>query len=727
MYSVKSIKEELQNTLHQYLEADYHIWDESLIIARQALLSSRNITSSDPRLEASPTYKAGVPFSKMEIPKVASEFLTKLSKISGAGVYAEPRAHQKVALEKFLGEDREIIVATGTGSGKTESFLYPILGSLAIEGIRSPASVSMPGCRVILLYPMNALVNDQLTRLRKMFGNDEVSALIHNERGRRATFGVYTSKTDYPGARVNDRDKKLLTKIKTLYSGDAIKKMRDLWSEGLWPAKDMQSFIETGLQTSSEDAELFSRHEIQASPPDILVTNYSMLEYMLARPIEREIFDKTSEWLHADPQNYLTIVLDEAHMYKGVAGAEVALLLRRLQTRLRIDRGRIKFILTSASLGSEESDKHGVIKFAKDLTGKPDGANPFELVTSIIESKSNEGLPSPMQINALATFDIAKLHSVAESFESAVEEVNVLFEKLGTGSFNNSPNSVVDFKDEIYKKLNLFPAAALLANKLTSKPTSYEGLISELFRDELPTNALESLLALCTFAQLKETQQVFLPIRLHLMYRGIPGLYACINPNCSERHDPSKPSLLGKLFTYPALTCSCGGRVFEVLTHRDCGAAYVRGFVSSNSPEFLLHQQAIGSSSDKLIETHFLIEPNRSRSSKFAHNWVHIFSGKISKMNPNLDDFIQVCVSDNKDVNIEGKSLWTFPVSCPVCSRRWRDGTTKIQDLGTKGEAPFSYLVRSQVIDQPASKKANKRTPLGGRKTLVFSDGRQKA
>ena len=268
---------------------------------------------------------------------------------------------------------------------------------------------------------------------------------------------------------------------------------------------------------------------------------------------------------------------------------------------------------------------------------------------------------------------------------------------------------------------------------LTSKPTSYENLISKIFHEELPSNALETLLALCTFAQLKETQQVFLPIRLHLMYRGIPGLYACINPNCSERHDTSKASLLGKLFTYPALNCSCNGRVFEVLTHRDCGAAYIRGFVSSDSPEFLLHQQAIGSSSDRLIETHFLIEPNRSRSSKtshtskFSHNWVHIFSGKISKTNPNSDEFIQVCVSDDRDVNIDGKSLWTFPQSCPVCLRTWRNGTTKIQDLGTKGEAPFSYLVRSQVIDQPASKRADKRTPLGGRKTLVFSDGRQKA
>lgn len=726
MYSVKTIREELENTLHQYLEADYHIWDESLIIARQSLLIANNITSSDPRLEASPTYKTGVPFAKMAIPKVASDFLTALSKIDRAGVYPEPRAHQKVALEKFLGEGREIIVATGTGSGKTESFLYPILGSFAVEGTRSRDSVKMPGCRVLLLYPMNALVNDQLTRLRKMFGNKDVSNLIEQERGRRATFGVYTSKTDYPGAKVKDRDKKLLNKIKSLYSGDALKKREELWEEGLWPAKNMQDFIESNLATSKEDAELYSRHEIQETPPDILVTNYSMLEYMLARPVERDIFEKTSEWLRSEPENYLTIVLDEAHMYRGVAGAEVALLLRRLQSRLGVDRSKIKFILTSASLGSEKSDEIAVLKFARELTGKPDGSPPFELVRSIIEGKANEALPTSAQSTALAAFNLAKLHAVSESLENAVEEVNTLFEKLGVGGFNILPTTLVEFKDAIYQKLEIFPPAALLANKLTGKPTSYEGLLKDLFQDKLMPSGLEALLALCTFAQSNEGQ-VFLPIRLHLMYRGIPGLYACINPNCSERHDTTKPSLLGKLYTHPALSCVCGGRVFEVLTHRDCGAAYLRGYVNSNSPEFLIDQQAIGSSLDKLTETHFLIESGRSRSAKYSHNWLHIFSGRISKSNPNSDEFIEVCVSDDKDVKIEGKSLWTFPKACPVCSRRWVEGKTKIQDLATKGEAPFSYLVRSQVIDQPASKKPSKRQPLGGRKTLVFSDGRQKA
>jgi hypothetical protein len=727
MYSVKTIKEELQSTLHKYLEADYHIWDESLIVARKALLNSKNITSSDPRLEASPTYKSGVTFSKMAIPKVASNFLTSLSKIENSGVYAEPRAHQRIALEKFLGAEREIIVATGTGSGKTESFLYPILGGFAIEGERSKINVNMHGCRVLLLYPMNALVNDQLTRLRKMFGNEDVANFIEQQRGRRATFGIYTSKTDYAGTRDKKKDNRLQIKIKELYSGDALKRKADLSAEGLWPAKNMQSFIDSSFTTSKLDVELYTRQEIQASPPDILVTNYSMLEYMLARPIERDIFDKTSSWLNADPANYLTIVLDEAHMYRGSAGAEVALLLRRLQSRLQVDRSKIKFILTSASLGSDENDKANVISFAKDLTGKRDFTPDFELITSIIEEKSNEATPNAIQINALMNFNMLKMNSVIDSLETAVEEVNLLFGNLGIGGFANYPTDISTFKNEIYKKLEIFPPAALLANKLTNKPTSYESLVSELFGDKENFNALEALVSLCTFAQLTETQQVFLPIRLHLMYRGIPGLYACINSNCPEKHEPNKPSLLGRLYTYPALNCGCGGRVFEILTHRDCGAAYIRGFISESSQDFLLHQQAIKSSSEKLIETHFLVEPLRNRSTTSLYIYIHIFSGLILRSNPDSDAFIQVCVSNDMNVSIDGKQLWTFPKKCPVCSRGWKIGTTKIQDLATKGEAPFSYLVRSQVINQPATKKLNRQSPLGGRKTLVFSDGRQKA
>ena len=94
---------------------------------------------------------------------------------------------------------------------------------------------------------------------------------------------------------------------------------------------------------------MWSRQDMQDSPPDILITNYSMLEYMLMRPLERHIFDATRAWLDQHRDQTLFLVLDEAHLYRGAAGAEVALLIRRLRTRLDIPPERLQVICTSAS------------------------------------------------------------------------------------------------------------------------------------------------------------------------------------------------------------------------------------------------------------------------------------------------------------------------------------------------------------------------------------------
>ena len=118
--------------------------------------------------------------------------------------------------------------------------------------------------------------------------------------------------------------------------------------------------------TLPEDPELFTRHEVQEAPPDVLVTNYSMLEYMLMRPLERPIFDQTRDWLSANPDERFLLVIDEAHLYRGAPGAEVALLIRRLCTRLGIPPERLQVICTSASM----QDPDYAVKFAAQLTGK---------------------------------------------------------------------------------------------------------------------------------------------------------------------------------------------------------------------------------------------------------------------------------------------------------------------------------------------------------------------
>ena len=219
---------------------------------------------------------------------------------------------------------------------------------------------------------------------RRLFGDERMAGLFETRWGRRPRFGMYTSRTPYPGIRTNDKDGRNIAPLLEYFveleeSEDSEKQnlVKELKNRGRWPAKDLIGFFapdeeevktyksgkkagetyrsrhwDNRLITQPGDRELLTRHEIQKNPPDLLVTNYSMLEYMLLRPIERSIFRKTSDWLASDPRNQFLLILDEAHMYRGVSGAEVGLLIRRLQSRLGISRDQMRCILTSASLGS---------------------------------------------------------------------------------------------------------------------------------------------------------------------------------------------------------------------------------------------------------------------------------------------------------------------------------------------------------------------------------------
>ena len=156
-------------------------------------------------------------------------------------------------------------------------------------------------------------------------------------------------------------------------------KRQKLIKDGKFPVKeDFHEFLRKLYDSKhipdDEDAELVTRFEMQRFCPDILITNYSMLEYMLLRPIESKIWADTQNWLNADSNNKLLFVIDEAHMYRGSAGGEVSFLIRRLFHRLGIDRSRVQFILTTASMPNKnEADRRVIQTFANDLTASDDG------------------------------------------------------------------------------------------------------------------------------------------------------------------------------------------------------------------------------------------------------------------------------------------------------------------------------------------------------------------
>ncbi|MFC4653782.1 DEAD/DEAH box helicase [Rheinheimera marina] len=745
----------IADSLRQYIEAQYHIRNEGLIRERNALLKKDATIAQTPYVESTPVYKAGEPYDRLPIPKVASEALTQLSQL-GVGLYPTPYEHQSQALASFLAENgADLVIATGTGSGKTESFLMPIIGKLVIEGAERTESSKLPGCRAMLLYPMNALVNDQLSRVRRLFGNSDATKIISKGRGKPIRFGSYTGRTPYPGSRESSKDEKFIKPLfEEFYSRVAqdpgLKKQ--LERIGRWPSKDLDAFYGSDLvqaktnksgkdyvskkwrerlKTQPTDRELMTRHEMQLECPELIITNYSMLEYMLMRPIERGIFQQTKEWLKADSKNEFILVLDEAHMYRGAGGAEVALLIRRLCARLEIPRERMRCILTSASLGKGDEAIQNGERFARDLTGLSESSSRrIEVIQGVNEFRDKARPASLEETDVLASFELDSIeNSVSDPKELRKCLANLATQLGWLPPPDGAPELIQDW---LFKCMTGFGPLEELIAKVSGHAIKLDKLSETIFPNcssQAATHALDTLMALGCHARRKSDGRVLIPTRLHLFYRGLPGLHACIDPECSERLDGQNTSnILGRLYTKPMNSCSCKnqGRVYELLTHRDCGAAFIRGYVSSKL-DFVWHKPSgpisRGDTVD-LMPIDILVEDSVHPQGRYRDYWMHISTGRLSALIPaNTSGYRKVRIPDK----VATESEISFD-DCPVCMRKASKGEqSKIMDHITKGEAPFTALVRTQMARQQESRPVDVRYPNGGRKVLVFSDGRQKA
>lgn len=377
-----SVHKQLRTELENYIKSQYFGKSPLLLSAISDQLDQEGLLYQKPFIESSPAYKSVTDgIQHADLPEWLKDYFSRLAE-AGLGVYPSPFVHQIKALEAATaGED--LFIATGTGSGKTECFMWPLMSKLASEARNQKNSWKMRGVRTIIMYPMNALVSDQISRLRRLIGDQENKFLtiFRDTCGldvRRPQFGMYTGRTPYPGDGPDKTQDHLLEKTLARMSLPQNETEKDyfnkLTKEGKVPAKaDMGAFLK-GIHNSrhtpsDEDAELITRFEMQQFCPDILITNYSMLEYMLLRPREGKIWSDTKDWLNADKSNKLLFVIDEAHMYRGSAGGEVALLIRRLFHKLGIKRDQVQFILTTASMPDRNAgDREAVIQFANRLT-----------------------------------------------------------------------------------------------------------------------------------------------------------------------------------------------------------------------------------------------------------------------------------------------------------------------------------------------------------------------
>ncbi|WP_394276744.1 DEAD/DEAH box helicase [Luteococcus sp.] len=514
-----SVVRDVQDALIRYIDTAFWIKDPGIRDERRELLTREGVLLREPLLEPVLPYDGTVPaldacVEASLLPSEAHLLIDALFRCDDPSVF-KLRSHQAESLAMALagGHPWNPVVTAGTGSGKTEAFLLPVLARLLMEsrswtqasdstqpwwtGNRWEPSrrESRPAAmRTMVLYPMNALVEDQVARLRRALRR------IRAAGGPTIWFGRYTSAT-HGGTKnpVEARNRAHVAQV-----AQEIRAMQSEFDRlGTLSEADLAQFPDPRV------GEMVTRWDMWATPPDIMVTNYSMLNVMLMRQLEQPIFEKTRRWLESDPGHVFTLVVDELHLYRGTQGAEVGMILRNLINRLGLsaDSSQLRIIGTSASM-----DESGG-QFLERFFGVP--RSTFDIIG---------GQPRELRPDGSAD-------------EQPVDLALALACRDDEGQYRAARLSTV--RDRLG------------------------------WTDERMVEALTSL----------ETPRVGqIPFRTHIFARGIRGLWACSNPECSEILHPRLESGIGRLYTLPREFCECGSRVLALLVCRVCGDCSFAGY-----------------------------------------------------------------------------------------------------------------------------------------------------
>ena len=386
----------------------------------------------------------------------SQEFITALDKIKNKDFRfpkdRKPYKHQLKSWDMLLNKNKSIAVTTGTGSGKTECFMLPV-----IHDIHQNCK-NKEGVNAIFLYPLNALIASQRKRMHAWCS---------------AVGGVKYA----------------------LLTGDT---------------KNKESSIDKKKKALPE---LISRDQIRETPPQILFTNPTMLEYMLVRNADVPILEKSKGSLR-------WILLDEAHTLTGSKAAEMALLIRRVVEDFQVDVSDLRFAITSATVGSGNTES--LKKFMSDLCG--------------ISKDQIEVITGKRVKNQIEDKDIPNL-----SKSLSQKNIKVLRER-----FLNKKGEKVLNQKEIGKLLNI-------------------------------PNKLDQIAAVDTLAEQKINGQNLLPVRGHFFTRGIGGVYACTNSKCDKHKGQKPNKALGTMYTISSKKCSCGHPLLELVACRSCGNMMLEG------------------------------------------------------------------------------------------------------------------------------------------------------
>jgi len=769
--------EDIKNSFKLYVKTRFATQFPSVEKERENLLDKEGLFYQKPWIELIQKYESSgkkvSDLSSNELKDFPEKQIKELKSFIQSGLIEEELKlykHQYKMFQKSL-EGRNTVITSGTGSGKTESFLLPLFAYLVKEssgwekpntpdshlndwwknqdwkkscqkennkGLKHSYRVSQrkyekrdSAVRALILYPMNALVEDQLSRLRKSLVSDDAENWFQNNRdGNRFYFGRYTGMTPVPGKENKKRsvDKNKLKKL-SVFLNDIDKVRTQLNTTNQTKKKEQLQYFFPTL----DRAEMRSRWDMQDSPPDILITNYSMLSIMMMRKVDESLFEKTREWLHKDKKNHIFhLIVDELHLYRGTSGAEVAYLIRLLLHRLGLspDSPQLRILASSASL---EPDKTESLQFLKDFFG--------------VKWEKEQIIKGKVETNNINN-NIKKLPT--EIFKNYCKEKNNIIKEL-------SQELKIDTKDSIFHIQSFIEDAFYKTqeNNKIKQSISLDSFSKKIFGDTVDTEATKGL-----FRFIKDCfDNIKLSFRFHWFFKNIEGLWACADPDCSEcSTEDNNKRTIGKIhLNNPPLLCNNKHRVFENLYCEQCGTLFLGGIRltdegNPNEYELLQNSPNIEKIPDEHI-TPFVekrsykdfalfwpcneINPevkekqwnqlpiiNTDKVSKNKAQWklasLNINTGKVKLGNNEPKNNIEGYLFHIDNNDKYSKKTMALAVICPCCATDY-SRKTKLKTPIRGFRIGFSKMI--QIL----SKEFFYQLDNENKKLIVFSDSREEA
>ncbi len=536
-----------------------------------------------------------------------------------------PWTHQLAAWEAAR-DGSSVLVSSGTGSGKTECFMVPMLDDLWRSSEQGP----LRGVRAIVVYPLNALIESQRNRL---------GAWTSTLR-RRAKFALYNGMT--PETR-------------------------------------------RAVASTLHRAEIGNRRDIRESPPAILVTNVTMLEYLLLRSQDRPILDQSQGLLR-------WLVLDEAHGYIGAQAAEMALLLRRVRGAFGVEPEEVQLIATSATIGGGSETTEQLSQFAADLAGVDN-----RQVRVVEGQRADPKLPAPHEDAPLASTDLAGLDP-----------------------------------EELWRRLAPHPRVQRL-RKQAESGISMRAATETLFGPEASHRREDTIRLLdnASIATNPLSGERLLPMRAHIFHRAQGGIWVCADPACKYRDDELAADgsdwRSGAVWLRQRHRCSCGAPVLELVACDECGTPCLKARMKRGVTDRLVaaHDQSIDEFSvDEEPEAPLdLGTEEEAALPSPAEETVFLASGK-DEPEPRWLNLDSGEILDNQP-GVEGH--WTPVLVHDAAGERTCCAGARTARLAPQryGPAFFIGTALPEFVRSLGARAKEPGLPLAGRRALTFTDSRQ--